>query len=86
MLPSSSLGDRLAVGLRTLTPPTKVRILVPQPNALSELICPMLIIQQYPRKCRGSNLPAALELNRKPHLVFPQQPRLCPNLPSDDQE
>lgn len=25
------MGDRLAAGLRTLTPPTKVRILVPQP-------------------------------------------------------
>ena len=25
------MGDRLAVGLRTLTPPTQVRILVPQP-------------------------------------------------------
>jgi hypothetical protein len=28
----TNLGDRLAVGLRTLTPPTKVRILVPQPK------------------------------------------------------
>ncbi len=28
------LGDRLAAGLRTLTPPTKVRILVPQPYTL----------------------------------------------------
>ncbi len=27
----SLVGDRLAAGLRTLTPPTKVRILVPQP-------------------------------------------------------
>ena len=26
------MGDRLAVGLRTLTPPTQVRILVPQPS------------------------------------------------------
>ena len=26
------LGDRLAVGLRTLTPSTQVRILVPQPK------------------------------------------------------
>ena len=26
------MGDRLAAGLRTLTPPTKVRILVPQPS------------------------------------------------------
>src|SRR5262249_26045365 len=30
--PRSLLGDRLAVGLRTLTPPTLVRIQVPQPN------------------------------------------------------
>ena len=28
----ADLGDRLVVGLRTLTPPTKVRILVPQPK------------------------------------------------------
>ena len=30
--PASLLGDRLAVGLRTLTPSTLARIQVPQPN------------------------------------------------------
>ncbi len=31
LIVAALLGDRLAVGLRTLTPPTQVRILVPQP-------------------------------------------------------
>ncbi len=34
LLLQADLGDRLMVGLRTLTPPIKVRILVPQPNIL----------------------------------------------------
>ena len=38
------LGDRLAVGLRTLTPPTQVRILVPQPFILKN---PLQILSQY---------------------------------------
>jgi hypothetical protein len=32
------LGDRLAVGLRTLTPPTQVRILVPQPFLFPDIL------------------------------------------------
>ena len=34
--PAIPLGDRLAVGHRTLTPRTEVRILVPQPNLLGQ--------------------------------------------------
>ena len=44
LTPLYSLGDRLAAGLRTLTPPTKVRILVPQPyNIKGPILGPFLL-------------------------------------------
>ena len=47
------MGDRLAVGLRTLTPPTQVRILVPQPyyrfqpkRITVSVLVPMIMVRQ----------------------------------------